>query len=82
MAMLIFNMGPLPERYVLKVEDRNDLLNPGYLPAEQGYGILADGSGYIEFFLFMAVLQKLWYGYNPQNGYKKRSAFNRLTSRS
>jgi phloretin hydrolase len=47
LAMQILNMGPLPENLVLKIGDRNDLLNPGYLPAEQGYSMLPDGSGYI-----------------------------------
>lgn len=47
LAMQILDMGSLPERYVLKIENRNDLLNPGHLAAEQGYSLLPDGSGYI-----------------------------------
>jgi hypothetical protein len=54
LAMQILNMGPLPGKYVLKVEDRNDLLNPGYLPAEQGYCLLPDGSGYIANYVKMS----------------------------
>lgn len=38
---------PLDPTKALLIEDRNDLLNPGYLPAEVGYCIMPDGSGYV-----------------------------------
>ena len=39
--------GPIDPSLALKIEDRNDLLNPGYLPCERGYCIMPDGTGFI-----------------------------------
>lgn len=38
---------PIAESDVLKIEDRNQLFEPGYLAKETGYCVLADGTGYI-----------------------------------
>ncbi len=38
---------PLPLEQVLRVEDRNRLFEPGYLPGETGWAVLPDGTGYI-----------------------------------
>jgi phloretin hydrolase len=41
------NQGLIDWKDALKIEDRNDLLNPGYLPSEVGYCIMPDGSGFV-----------------------------------
>ncbi len=38
---------PMDPALALHINDRNDLLNPGYLPREVGYCQMPDGSGYI-----------------------------------
>ena len=38
---------PIDPSLALTLENRNDLLNPGYLPGEVGYCQMPDGSGYI-----------------------------------
>ena len=38
---------PLDESEVLRWEDRRKLLDPGYLPAENGWRRMKDGSGYV-----------------------------------
>lgn len=62
---------PYSEKDALLFENINDLLNPGYLPLENGYAYFSDGS------LFVAVLTKMpsitgemidwWFWWNPQN---------------
>jgi len=39
--------GPIDAALATPIEQRNDLLKPGYLPAEMGYCIMPDGSGYV-----------------------------------
>jgi hypothetical protein len=39
--------GPIDSSEALHIADRNDLLNPGYLPCERGYCIMPDGTGFI-----------------------------------
>jgi hypothetical protein len=39
--------GPIDPALALPIEKRNDLLRPGYLPAERGYCVLPDGSGFV-----------------------------------
>jgi len=41
------NKGPINWEDALKIEDINNLLNPGYLPAEIGYCIMPDGTGFV-----------------------------------
>ena len=38
---------PLDPALALSIHNRNDLLNPGYLPREVGWCVMPDGSGYI-----------------------------------
>ncbi len=46
-SLQIWNQGPIDPKLALRIEDINDLFKPGYLPGEQGYCILEDGTGYI-----------------------------------
>ena len=46
-SMQIWNAGPVPEETVLRIEHINDLFQPGYLPCEQGYCALSDGTGFV-----------------------------------
>lgn len=46
-SMQIWNAGPVPEETVLRIENINDLFKPGYLPCEQGYCALSDGTGFV-----------------------------------
>ncbi|MGB9903545.1 MAG: DAPG hydrolase family protein [Desulfotomaculales bacterium] len=39
--------GPIDPALALPVQRRNELLNPGYLPAEMGYCLMPDGSGFV-----------------------------------
>jgi phloretin hydrolase len=39
--------GPIDPALALPVQQRNDLLKPGYLPAEMGYCTMPDGSGFV-----------------------------------
>ena len=36
--------GPIDPKDALKIEDRNDLLNPGYFAEETGYCIMLNGT--------------------------------------
>lgn len=38
---------PIDPSQALKIEDRNDLLNPGYLETEAGWCVMPDGSAYV-----------------------------------
>ena len=46
-SMQIWNAGPVPEETVLRIENINELFKPGYLPCEQGYCALSDGTGFV-----------------------------------
>lgn len=46
-SMQIWNAGPVPEETVLRIENINELFKPGYLPCEQGYCVLSDGTGFV-----------------------------------
>lgn len=39
--------GPIDSSKALKIQDRNDLFEPGYLDTEVGYCIMEDGTGYV-----------------------------------
>jgi len=41
------DQGPIDPSLATPIEQRNDLLKGGYLPAEMGYCIMPDGSGYV-----------------------------------
>jgi hypothetical protein len=39
--------GPINPKDALRIQDRNDLLNPGYFPVEVGYCVMPDGAVYV-----------------------------------
>ena len=39
--------GPIDPSLSLNIQDRNQLLNPGYLPCERGFCLMPDGTGFI-----------------------------------
>ena len=43
----ILEAGPIDPSLALKIQDRNDLFKPGYLPCEVGYCVMEDGTGYL-----------------------------------
>lgn len=43
----VLEAGPIDPALALKIEDRNKLFEPGYLPCEIGYCVLEDGSAYL-----------------------------------
>lgn len=43
----ILEAGPIDPAQALKIEDRNKLFDPGYLPCEVGYCVMEDGSAYL-----------------------------------
>jgi hypothetical protein len=63
--------GPYPEEFALSFKKINDLLIPGYLPLENGYCKMSDGS------IFVAVLTEMpkvtgemldwWFWWHPVN---------------
>lgn len=65
----LLNAGPCDPDQVLKIEDRNDLLNPGYLPVETGWCKLPDGSAFAATKVFFpdAVPEMFdwWFNWHP-----------------
>lgn len=49
----ILEGGPLADDKMLKITERAKLFEPGYLDAEVGYGVMADGTGYVANMTFM-----------------------------
>ena len=43
----VLEAGPIDPSLALKIEDRNKLFEPGYLPCEIGYCVMEDGSAYL-----------------------------------
>ena len=39
--------GPMDPSLALKIEDRNELFKPGYLPCEIGWCVMPNGTGYL-----------------------------------
>jgi hypothetical protein len=39
--------GPIDPSLAIQIQHRDDLLKPGHLPAEIGYCLMPDGSGYV-----------------------------------
>jgi hypothetical protein len=66
------NAGPVDPSLATPVQDRNDLMKPGYLDMETGYTVMPDGSG------FAATLVKMpgvtpemldwWFNWHPLEG--------------
>jgi phloretin hydrolase len=66
------NEGPVNPEMVTSIQDRNDLMKPGYLDVETGYTVMPDGSG------FSATLVKMpgvtpemldwWFNWHPLEG--------------
>ncbi|KZL89229.1 DAPG hydrolase family protein [Clostridium magnum] len=66
------NKGPIDPKYALRIEDRNDLLKPGYLPVETGYCIMSDGTGFVSSIIQMRHVTPImfdwwfaWHGLHP-----------------
>lgn len=66
------NQGPIDPKDALRIQDLNDLLNPGYLASEFGYCVMPDGSGYISNITKMPGVTPemfdwwfLWHGLHP-----------------
>lgn len=61
--------GPINPKDAMKIEDRNDLLNPGYFPEETGYCIMPDGTAYIAALTKMpgvtAEMFDWWFAWHP-----------------
>ena len=63
------NAGPIDPKLATSIQDRNNLMKPGYLPVETGYTVMPDGSG------FAATLVKMqgvtpemlnwWFNWHP-----------------
>lgn len=68
----IVNNGPVDASLATSIDQRNDMMKPGYLPIETGYTVLPDGSG------FAATLVKMpgvtpemldwWFNWHPLEG--------------
>jgi len=43
----LLDRGPVDPALALPIQQRNELLKPGYLPVERGYCIMPDGSGFV-----------------------------------
>ena len=43
----LLDKGPIDPSLALNIKDRNELLNPGYLPCERGFCLMPDGTGFI-----------------------------------
>jgi hypothetical protein len=46
-AELLADLKPLDPTMAGRIQDANDMLDPGYLPGENGYCVMPDGSGYV-----------------------------------
>lgn len=70
------NSGQISPNDALRLENINDMLNPGYLPEETGWCILENGAGYISVLHDMpgvtAEMFAWWFGWHPleDNRYK------------
>ena len=45
--LAVLAAGPIDPSLALKIEDRNDLFKPGYLPCEIGYCVMPNGTGFL-----------------------------------
>lgn len=45
--LAVLAAGPIDPSLALKIEDRNDLFKPGYLPCEIGYCVMPDGTSFL-----------------------------------
>lgn len=64
----LVNAGPLSEEQMLKITQRGMLFEPGYLEGETGYGVMADGTGYVANMTFMpgvtAEMLEWWFAWH------------------
>ncbi len=60
---------PKDASLLLKIEDRNDIFNPGYLPCERGWAIFPDGTGtcagYMKFPNATPEMMYWWFAWMP-----------------
>ncbi len=68
----IVNRGPIDPRLALPIAERSRLMDPGYLPAETGYCLLPDGSGFAATKVFMpdvtTEMIDWWFNWHPLAG--------------
>jgi phloretin hydrolase len=68
----IVNKGPIDPGQALPIFRRNKLMEPGYLPAETGYCLMPDGSGFAATKVFMpgvtARMIDWWFNWHPLVG--------------
>ena len=61
--------GPIDPKDALKIEDRNDLLNPGYHKEEIGYCVMPEGTPYVAMLTKMpgvtAEMFDWWFAWHP-----------------
>ena len=61
--------GPIDPKDALRIEDRNDLLNPGYFPEETGYCVMPNGNSYVANLTKMpgvtAEMFDWWFAWHP-----------------
>lgn len=66
------NAGPVDPLAATSIEDRNDLMKPGYLDVETGYTVMPDGSGFAATLVMMPGVtpQMLdwWFNWHPLEG--------------
>ena len=53
LAQQILDAGPIDPAKALPIQNRDELLRPGYLPCELGYCTMPDGSGFIAHYVRM-----------------------------
>lgn len=65
----ILNAGPIDPAKALVIEDRGELLKPGYLPAETGWCKMPDGSGFAATRVFfpdaVPEMFEWWFNWHP-----------------
>ena len=63
----ILDKGPIGPSLAIQIHQRDDLLKPGYLPAEIGYCLVPDGSGYVAMLIKMpdvtAEMVEWWFAW-------------------
>ena len=60
----LLDKGPIDPSLALNIINRNELLNPGYLPCERGFCLMPDGTGFIaKNDINFHKGEKQWYGH-------------------
>lgn len=66
------NAGPVDPSLATPIQDRNDLMKPGYLDVETGYTVMPDGSGFASTLVKMpGVTPEMldwWFNWHPLEG--------------